>query len=136
MAIEKIMGELATGVGEATGFTQLDWAKDAFRQYLSLECYPGTVNVLATSDQARAAWERVCGWNGIILPPPQPEWCASRAWHARINGEIPAAAILPDVDSYPATQIELIAPVAVRDTLGLKDGDPVTVEISDGTEAI
>jgi riboflavin kinase len=127
-----ITGALATGLGEAAGFTSLDWARAAFRDRLGIDAFPGTVNVILKSDRERAAWRVVKSWPGIVLPPPRPDWCNSRCYHARINDRIGAAIVLPEIDSYPEDQIELIAAVGVRETLDLKDGDPVVIKIRAG----
>ena len=124
-----IIGELATGIGEATGFTQLDWAHDAFMSRLRIDTYPGTVNILLRDDAQRAQWRAVKAWPGIVIPPPRPDWCSSRCYLARIAGEIDAAIVLPEIETYPEDQIELIAAVNVRDALGIADGDPVSIEV-------
>ena len=129
MRRETITGELATGLGKATGFTQLDWAREAFQEHLGIDPYPGTVNIIVRSEDQRAKWSTVKSWPGIVLPPPRPDWCASRCYRARIEGRIEAAIVIPEVDSYPEDQIELIATVAVRDTLNIGDGDVVRIEI-------
>jgi len=124
-----ITGELATGLGQATGFTRLGWARQAFRTHLGIDPWPGTVNILVRTEEAAGKWATVKSWPGIVLPPPRPDWCNSRCYRARIEGRIEAAIVLPEVDSYPENQIELIASVAVRDTLGIGDGDPVRIDI-------
>ena len=129
MERQTITGALATGLGEATGFTSLDWAREAFRDRLGIDPYPGTVNVIVTSDEQRAAWRLVKSWPGVVLPPPRPDWCNSRCYHARINNRIEAAIVLPEIDSYPEDQIELIAAVGVRTSLNLKDGDTVVIDV-------
>ncbi len=129
MVRQTITGVLATGLGEAAGFTSLDWAREAFRDRLGIDVFPGTVNVMVTSDQERAAWRLVKSWKGIVLPPPRPDWCNSRCYHARIDDRIDAAIVLPEIASYPEDQIELIAAVGVRAALGLNDGDLVVIEI-------
>ena len=129
MERRRITGEIATGVGQATGFTSLDWAREAFRDHLGIEVFPGTVNVIVRSEPERAAWRLVRTWPGIVLPPPRPDWCSSRCYHARINDRVDAAIVLPEVEGYPEDQIELIAAVGVRATLGLKDGDRVVIEV-------
>jgi CTP-dependent riboflavin kinase len=129
MRRETIIGELATGLGEAAGFTGLDWARAAFREHLGIEAWPGTLNLVVRSGEDRAAWAAVKGWPGIILPPPRPDWCRSRCWRARIDGRIDAAIVLPEIESYPDDKIELIAAVAVRAALNLADGDAVRIEV-------
>ena len=61
--------------------------------------------------------------------PARPDWCSSRCFLACIAGAIDAAIVLPDIESYPADKIELIAAVNVRDTLGIVDGDRVSIEV-------
>ena len=131
MKRQTINGVLATGIGQATGFTSLDWARKAFRDRLAIDPFPGTVNLIIESEPERAAWRMVKSWPGIVLPPPRPDWCNSRCYHARLNNQVDAAIVLPEIDSYPEDQIELIAAIAVRDMLSLKDGDPLVIDVRD-----
>lgn len=130
MPSQRILGELVTGLGKASDFTSLDWARGAFRTQLAIDPYPGTVNLLVRSDQQRKAWQNVKSWPGIIIPPPRPDWCNSRCYKVKLADSIDAAIILPEVDSYPDNQIELIAAIAVRTTLELVDGDNVMIDVS------
>ena len=130
MKRQRITGVLATGVGEATGFTSLDWARRAFLDRLGIDVHPGTVNMILTTDRDKDAWRSVKSWPGIVLPPPRPDWCNSRCYLARINDRIDAAIVLPEIPTYPENQIELIASVGVRVTLGLKDGDRLVIDVS------
>ena len=134
MSIIQIKGFVATGVGQATSFTELKWASDAFFRYLNIRCHPGTVNITVTSSIDLSRWRAVKQSPGIVLPPPKPDWCASRAWHARINHEVSGAIILPEVKSYPENKIELISAVSVRRVFNLKDNDSVSLEVADSTE--
>jgi CTP-dependent riboflavin kinase len=133
-----IRGELATGVGEATGFTQLDWARKAFIDRFGIDPYPGTVNLIVTIPVDRAAWARVREGEAIVIRPPRTDWCNARCFAARIHcagGEpITAAIVLPDIESYADEQIELIAPVCIRDALKVDDGDLITIHVEQGGE--
>jgi riboflavin kinase len=124
-----ITGRLAAGVGQATGFTRLDWVRAAFRRNFGIDPYPGTINLVVEDEAARAGWAAVKAEPGIVLHPPRTDWCDARLWRARIADRIPAAVVLPDVASYPERQIELVAAVRVRDVLALVEGDPVTIEV-------
>ncbi|MBT5047305.1 MAG: CTP-dependent riboflavin kinase [Rhodospirillaceae bacterium] len=126
-----IIGELATGIGQATGFTELDWAHEAFISRLGIDAYPGTVNLLVRDEAQLAHWRTAKAWPGIIIPPPRPDWCNSRCYSARIANEIEAAVILPEIESYAVDQIELIAAVNVREALRITDGDRLSIEIRD-----
>ncbi len=131
--ILSISGVLATGVGQATGFTQLDWARAAFIEKLSMDPHPGTVNLIVVEDECRAAWRRLRNSPAIVIHPPRTDWCDAKCYKARIvpveGAAVPAAIVLPDVTGYADNQIELIAPVAVRATFGLADGDTVRIEV-------
>ncbi|MEE8333276.1 MAG: DUF120 domain-containing protein [Alphaproteobacteria bacterium] len=124
-----IEAELVTGLGEAAGFTSLDWARSAFRDAVGIDPYPGTVNLVPRSQAARADWDAVRAGPGIALPSPRADWCDARLYRARIGGQIDAAIVVPEIDSYPTDQIELIAEVGVRSALGLTDGDLVSIEV-------
>jgi CTP-dependent riboflavin kinase len=42
------------------------------------------------------------------------------------------AVLLPEVANYPKDKIEVIAAVRVKDRLGVRDGDPLTLEFLKG----
>jgi len=124
-----IEAALVTGLGEAAGFTSLDWAREAFRAAVGIDPFPGTVNLTPRDAAAQAGWDAVRAAPGIVMPAPRPDWCDARCYRARIAGRIEAAIVVPEVANYPADKIELIAAVGVRDALGLADGDVVVVEV-------
>jgi CTP-dependent riboflavin kinase len=129
MARQRIEGILVTGVGEATGFTTLAWAREAFRACVGIDPHPGTVNLRVEDEVAREGWATVRAAPGILVEPPRADWCNARCYRARIAGGIEAAVVLPEISSYPEDQIELIAPVGVRMTLGVMDGDRIAIEV-------
>jgi len=124
-----VTGRLATGVGQATGFTRLDWVRAAFHTHFGIDPHPGTVNLMVEEETARASWAAVKAGSAMVLHPPRTDWCDARLWRARIADRIPAAIVLPDVASYPEGQIELVAAVRVRDVLRIADGASVTIEV-------
>jgi len=129
MARQTITGTLFTGVGQATGFTRMDWAREAFQARVGIDPFPGTVNLRIGDEEARAGWARVQASPGIVIQPPRSDWCNARCYRARIAGRIEAAIVLPEIGGYPKDQVELIAPVGVRAALGIADGDPVSIEV-------
>ena len=127
----KLVGKIATGLGKASDFTEVPWAKSAFRKILGEDPYPGTVNIILSKVEYLEIWEHVRTSRGIVVSPPQPDWCDAFCYKAKISGKIDAAVVLPDVAEYPQDQVELIAPVNVREALSLADGDNVEIEILD-----
>ena len=128
MCIRDRDGRLCSGLGEGAGFTSLDWVEHQFRDKLGFWPHPGTVNLnLAGSDwdTARNAMQAAAG---IAIEPP-PGFCAAKCFAVLIAGRIEGAAIIPDIEDYPADKLEIVAPVAVRQELHLNDGDRVTLQL-------
>jgi CTP-dependent riboflavin kinase len=128
-----LTGTVRRGLGEATGFTGLDWVRRAFRDQLGIDPHPGTVNLALETEAARAAWEQIQRSAPIVIHPPDPAFCDAHCYPARIVGRdgapLDAAIVIPQVPGYPTDQVELIAAVGVRDALDLAEGDAVTVAV-------
>jgi len=129
MGTENLTGAIVTGLGRAAGFTEIHWARVAFSELLGCNPFPGTVNVILSSEKDLKTWGRVKSLPGKLLKPPNADWCNSLCYRAKISGRIAAAIVLPDVKDYPVDQLELVASVNVREALSLKDGDAVEIEI-------
>ena len=128
---EKLIGRLATGIGIGTTFTQLDWAKDQFRERVGVDPFPGTVNVIIDDPDSMPVWVRLQQTTGIHMDNPNdgPHDCDAKCWKVSINDKIDGAIVFPLVDGYPPVQVEVIAAVAVRDAFGIEDGDTVTLTL-------
>lgn len=121
-------GEVCSGLGEGAGFVALDWAASEFRRTLGYEPWPGTLN-LRMAGAAWARWRQGLTVNdGIAIAPP-PGFCAARCFVVQLDGRVRAAAVVPDVGDYPPDKLELVAPVALRDALQLRDGSMVSVRV-------
>ncbi len=130
---EQLIGRLATGIGMGTTFTQLDWAKEQFRDRVGIDPFPGTVNVVLDDPDSMSVWVRLKRTAGIHMDNPNdgPHDCDAKCWVVSIRGKrganIEGAIVYPLVDGYPPAQIEVIAAVGVRDAFGIEDGDTVTL---------
>ena len=121
-------GRLCSGLGEGAGFTSLDWVEHQLHSKLGFWPHPGTVNLSLAGrdwDNALAAMRLT---TGIAIEPP-PGFCAAKCFAVLIAGRIEGAAILPDVEGYPADKLEIVSPVAVRQELRLSDGDRVRLRL-------
>ncbi len=124
-----LTGRLVTGLGAAVAFTGIDWARRQFIAKLGIDPYPGTVNLMVEDGDELAKWQAVKAAPGITLVSHRQDWCNARCYPARFGGGNAAAIVLPEIADYPAAKVELIAAVGIRDTLGLRDGDYVAIEI-------
>jgi CTP-dependent riboflavin kinase len=70
----------------------------------------------------------------ISLPSSNGGLCSARLYRVRIHrpedsgAKFMGAVLLPDVKDYPKDKIEIIAPIRLKEALGVKDGDPLTLE--------
>lgn len=122
-----LKGRVVSGLGEGSAFTELGWARDAFREQLGFEPWPGTFNI--ELDDRR--WAEALGeaGSGIEISPPEG-FCAARCYRAVLGGALSGAVVVPEVEGYPLNKIEFLAPVGVREELGLSDGDRVEILVT------
>ena len=131
---ETLLGRLATGIGQGKHFTRLDWAREQFMDRVGIDPYPGTINVIVDDPDAMPVWVRLKRTAGIHMDNPGdgPHDCDARCYPVSIEGKIDGAIVVPEVEGYPPAQVEVIAAVNVRETLGIEDGDPVRLDIKRG----
>ena len=131
LSAQIIRGRLARGVGQGKYFTRLDWARRQFIGKLGIDPFPGTINLIVDDSESRSVWVRLTGTPGVRIDNPNggPHDCDARCFHVVIEGQVDAAIVLPEVAGYPPNQIEIIAPICVRDALGIDDGDWLKLEI-------
>ena len=124
-----ILGKVIQGAQKAAFFTELDWVKMQCREKLGFIPFPGTLN-LEIKTPAVEFLENMADMTWEELVPPDQKFCSSKLLPVSV-GEIKGALILPepDVNIHGRHVIEILAPVKLRDALGLSDGDMVTVKV-------
>lgn len=121
-----LTGTVQAGKGEARGFTQLEWVRAQFVSKLGFAPYPGTLNIESQDDLV----SRMLRSARAILIEPAPGFCSARCYRVKLNERVDAVWLVPDVPDYPRSQVELVAPVSLREALELKDGSIVTLQLT------
>lgn len=126
----KLSGVVISGLGEGAFYISLEGYRRAIERLLGFTPYPGTFNVKL--DPQSVPYRRyldslpgilIAGFsNGVRT------YGAVKAFRARIRG-IESAVVMPERTHHPSDVIEVVAPVKLRDVLGLRDGDRVEIEI-------
>lgn len=126
----RLSGRIVSGVAQAAFFTQLPWVQDQCEARLGFRPYPGTLN-LRLDGASADLMASVRNLEAVTLEPPGPEFCVGKALPAIVGG-LKGALLLPEerVNVHGAQIIEVIAPVSIKDALGLRDGDQLTVLLS------
>ena len=125
----EITGRVVGGAGKAAQFTQLDWVQEQCYTKLGFRPYPGTLN-LEVAEKSLPVVEVLRREDGILLVPPDPEYCAAKVLPLSV-GTISGALIIPEasVNIHDKTIIEVLAPVKLKDALGLSEGKTVMLNI-------
>ncbi|MFC1870420.1 DUF120 domain-containing protein [Chloroflexota bacterium] len=126
--IIKLQGRVTRGIGQSALFTEIPWVKKQFAEKLGIIPYPGTFNITVVADDM-AKLKQVRETKGIEIPPEDLNFCSANSLRVLINNQIKGAAIIPSVTDYPPGQLEIIAAEHVKESLALKDGDPVEVKV-------
>jgi CTP-dependent riboflavin kinase len=124
-----VTGKVVSGAGQGAYFTRIDWVLRQCAEKLGFKPYPGTLN-LEISEQFLAIVASLEREEGIEFISPDPKFCNARVFPVVI-GEIAGAVILPEekVRVHPKNIIEIIAPLNLKLTLNVKDGDSVTIAL-------
>lgn len=127
LPILKLKGEVFSGTGEARAFTELPWAKTQMKIGLGFTPYSGTLNLRLFGRSVRLR-HMLGDIGGKELIPPQG-CCRGLLFKAKLRGAVECAIVIPKVQNYPADVLEVVAPVSLRNSLDLRDGDTVQLEV-------
>jgi CTP-dependent riboflavin kinase len=125
----EIHGRVVDGAGKAAQFTLLDWVQEQCYAKLGFKPYPGTLN-LEVAEKSLPVVEALRREDGILLVPPDPEYCAAKVLPLSV-GTISGALIVPEasVNIHGRKIIEVLAPVKLKKALSLSEGETVTLDI-------
>ncbi len=124
-----LAGRVRSGLGQGASFTQLAWARAQFMAEAGIDPFPGTLNLSLEGAGDLRAWQALKATPGYRLLPPEPGWCAARCYPVTVGGRFPATIVYPEVPGYPERQVEIVAALSLRTTLGLADGDELRAEV-------
>jgi len=125
----EIAGVVCSGLGEGAMFTQLPWVQAEFRAKLGFVPSPGTLNLQMTDRRWRELYVVLAREAGIPIVPAEG-FCAARCFRVTLGDTVEGAIVIPEVEGYPDDKVEIIAPVSIRERLGLQDGDRVWIRIA------
>jgi riboflavin kinase len=129
----KIRGKIVEGLREADHFTQIPWVKRQFIQKLSIDPYPGTLNLEIIDPESIQTFNALKTKMQIEITPEDPSFCSAQCYPVLINGQLKGAIVFPLVEGYPENKMELIASRNIKEALSFNTGDMLEVEIEMGT---
>jgi len=127
-----VEGIVFTGLGEGAYYVSRDGYRRQFIAKLGFDPYPGTLNIRLSDAKSLKSREIIEQYRGIEIEgfsDGDRTYGPVRCFRATINGKVEGALVIAQRTHYGKDTMEFIAPVNVRRTLGLKDGDKVRAEI-------
>jgi CTP-dependent riboflavin kinase len=125
----KIQGKIVEGIREATNFTQIPWVRKQFISKLSIDPFPGTLNLEIVDPESLQTFNALKAMKGIEITPEDPSFCSAKCYQVLIQGQLKGAIVLPMVKDYPENKMELIASQNIKATLFVDTGDTLEVEV-------
>lgn len=136
-----LTGTVTTGMGEGKHYISLPGYESQFEARLGYTPFPGTLNLELTDESIRSRGELpaqssipIDSWQdddrtyGAATCYPAHVVCDGRSFET-------THIIVPDRTHHDEEQIELIAPVKLRDELALDDGDTLTAHLTEAETA-
>ena len=120
-----LKGKVFSGSKRGKHFVNLPWVKKQINAKLGFNPYIGTLNLRMSNEMDIHDLRKA---NGIKIKP-EKGYYEGKCFKALVMKKVEGAVVLPDVPEYPSDLLEILAPVNLRKTLGLKDGDIVEVTI-------
>jgi CTP-dependent riboflavin kinase len=103
--------------------------KRQFIEKLSIDPYPGTLNLEIVDPESIQTFKELKAQKGIEIIPEDPSFCSAKCYPVLIEGQLEGAIVFPLVKDYPENKMELIAPQNIKKTLSLKAGNDLEVEV-------
>jgi riboflavin kinase len=141
----ELRGSITSGMGEGRHYISLSGYMRQFEDRLGYEPFLGTLNVELGEESVRergrlSSFEPVTidGWEDDERTYG-PAYCYPAAVESEAaasgGGDAPrfedAHVITPERTHHGDDQLEIIAPVKLRDELGLEDGSPLTIHVTE-----
>ena len=129
-------GSVASGMGEGAYYMSLEGYKRQFREKLGYEPYPGTLNVRLVDQIYMNARRELGVHQPSVFIDGFSDGTRTYGWvkcyRARINGSptvAEAAVLVLERTHYDDAMLEMIAPVPIKQKLGIKNGDTIRIDV-------
>lgn len=121
-----VKGKVFSSNKRGKQFVNLSWVKRQINEKMGFNPYLGTLNLRLTNETDINKLRKM---NGTTIVP-EKGYCEGKCFKALVTGKVEGAVVLPDVPEYPADVLEVLAPINLRENLGLKDGAEIEVIIT------
>ncbi|RPI79291.1 MAG: DUF120 domain-containing protein [Desulfobacteraceae bacterium] len=122
----KVKGKIVRGLEESGKFLSIPWVTEQIIEKLFFSPFLGTLNLLIEDKRLQGKLKEHAR---MKLESREKGFCDAILLKATINGQTTGGIVIPLVENYPANVLEIIAPVKLKESLDINDGDSVVVDI-------
>lgn len=122
----KITGKIVKGLGESASFLTITWVSRQMEEKLRFHPYRGTLNIVVDDPEIQRALK---AHQGDRLCSEAAGFCDALIFRGKIADTYECGIVLPLVPNYNECLLEILAPVHLKESLNLHDGDTVTLEL-------
>jgi len=127
-------GQVVSGMGEGAYYMSLEGYRKQFLKKLGYEPYPGTLNVKLVDKIFTDTRREVGNYPSIFIDgfsDSRRTYGWAKCYPALVNdGLISNAAVLVlERTHYDESMLEIIAPVSIKETAGIENGDQIKVKM-------
>jgi riboflavin kinase len=126
-------GRVFSGFGEGAYYVSHRNYKSQFMEKLGFVPYPGTLNLKLSSSMNILRKRELMGYPAIEIEGfknGKRTYGLVKCFPALISDKVNGAVLLVNRTHYDETVLELVAPVNLRETLKIRDGDKIKVKIN------
>ena len=105
----------------------MPWVKKQIIEKMSLNPYPGTLNLILNDRETRKYIEFIKKTKGIIIQPIDSNFYQGKCIKTLIEKTVKGAVIIPLMVGYPENKVEIISPIYLREHFHLVDGDLISI---------
>ena len=126
-------GVVFSGMFQGGYYIAQEGYAEQIRERFGFQPYPGTLNLRLKGDdlEKRRRLDMLPGVKLEGFKGEERAFGGARGYPLTVNGEVEGALIVADRTSYDLSVMEIISPVNLRKSLGLEDGDMVTITLTD-----
>jgi riboflavin kinase len=130
-AVYTITGQVTSGLGEGRYYMEIPKYKEGFSKCLGFTPYPGTLNLRLITREDVKMRQMLQDLEGLEIEGftyQNRTFGSVKCFKATI-GDVEGAVVIPSRTHHGFNTLEAIAPTKIREEIGLRDGDLVTVKI-------
>ena len=127
-------GNIISGMGEGAYYMSLDGYRKQFKDKLGYIPYPGTLNVKLVDQMYKNARRELSNFPSIFIEGFRDNtrtygWAKCYLAFINNNAIKNAAILLLERTHYDDSMLEVIAPCSIKESLGVKNGDPISLKV-------